>query len=213
MSLKIRSSSLLRRTGRAGALAAAGLGLACCSASPAPDAAPTTPPAAAGSAAASPAPGPTTAAAQWTGTVCRALDPVVGTLTAPPRPDLSNLAATRQSYLGYLGTAEQQADAARQQVTAAGAPPVQDGEQISATVDDQLTQLRTDIDQARSQIQQTDPNDAGSITQALTAAGNIGGSLANSAKVLATLRQNSDLGRALDQDPSCATLRSAGSGS
>ena len=213
MSLQTRSPSLRRRTGRAAALAAVGLGLACCSGSPPPDAAPTTPPAAAGSAAAGPTPAPTAAAAQWTSTVCRALDPVVGTLTTPPRPDLNNLAAARQSYLSYLGTAEQQADAARQQVTSAGAPPVKDGEQISATVREQLTQLRADIDQARSQIQQTDPNDAGSITQALTAAGNVGGSLANSEKVLATLRQNSELGRALDQEPSCATLRSAVGGS
>ncbi len=212
MSLQTRSPSLRRRTGRAAALAAAGLGLVCCSGSPSPDAAPATPPAAAGSVAAGPTPAPT-AAAQWTSTVCRALDPVVGTLTAPPRPDLNNLAAARQSYLSYLGTAEQQADAARQQVTSAGAPPVKDGEQISATVREQLTQLRTDIDQARSQIQQTDPNDTGSITQALTAAGNVGGSLANSEKVLATLRQNSELGRALDQEPSCATLRSTVGGS
>ena len=145
---------------------------------------------------------------QWTGTVCSALQPVVGTLKSPPKPDINNLAATRQTYLSYLGTAADQAQTARQQITTAGPPPVANGDQISSRVGDQLTQLEGNLDEARKQVQQTDPNDAASITQALAAAGNVGSSLVDSSQVLSTLQQNSELAQAVNQDPSCTALRS-----
>jgi hypothetical protein len=138
---------------------------------------------------------------------------VVGTLTSPPNTDVNNLSATRQRFIGYLDTAANQADAARQQISAAGAPPVPGGEQIGSTVNDQVAQLRTDIGQARTQIQKTDPNDAASVAQALAAAGNVGSSLANSAQVLSTIRSNPQLAQAVNQDPACASLRAAGPGS
>ena len=153
---------------------------------------------------------PTPAALRWTDTVCTALDPVIGTLKSPPNPDVDNLGATRQSYLTYLETATRQADAAQQQITTVGPPPVAGGDQISSRIGDQVTQLGTDIDQARGQIQQTDPNDAASITQALTAAGNVGSSLVQTRQLLSTLRQNAQLAQAVDQSPSCASLRSVG---
>lgn len=200
----------LSRTVGAAALAS-GLGLAGCSATPAQQSpAPNSPPAAAGSAAAA---APSSAALQWTGTVCSSLQPLIGTLTSPPKPDINDLAATRQSYLGYLDAAAGQAQAARQQITTAGPPPVADGDAISARVGEQLTQLNTNLDQARQQVRQTDPNDAASITKALTAAGNVGGSLVDGSQVLSELRQNTELAQAVDQEPSCAPLRSVPGGS
>ena len=214
MSLQIRSRSALRRTAAAAALAATGLALAGCGANPTSNTAspaPSSTPSAVATPTVTATPSP--AAVQWTGTVCRALGPVVGTLTSPPNTDINNLSATRQSFIGYLDTAARQADAARQQISAAGAPPVSGGEQIGSTVNDQVAQLRTDIGQAQTQIQKTDPNDAASVTQALAAAGNVGSSLVNSAQVLSALRSNPQLAQAVNQEPACASLRSAGPGS
>ena len=209
MSLQVRSRRALRRTARTVALAATGLVLVCCgtnpassSASPAPSSTPS--PAVTPTVTATPSP----AALQWTGTVCRALAPVVGTLTSPPSTDVNNLSATRQSYLSYLATAAGQVDTARQQISAAGTPPVSGGDQIGSTVDDQVSRLHTDIDQARSRIRQTDPNDAASVIPVLKAAGNVGSSSANSAQLLSSLRRNPQLAQAINQEPACASLRS-----
>lgn len=214
MSRQIRIRFTRRQTARVAVLAATGLSLACCSGAVPPlSAGATSTPAPTGSATASANPAATPPALGWTEKVCSALDPVVGTLTSPPQPDLNNLAASRQSYLAYLGDAAQQAADSRQQISAAGNPPVADGDKISSQIREQVTRLGADIDQARTQIQQTDPNDAGSLAQALTAAGNVGGSLAASGQILATLRQNSQLGQAVNQSPSCASLRSMPGGS
>lgn len=208
------SPHALRRAVLAATVVATGLGLGACAADPASSTA-TSPPSSAPSAATTPAVTATAspAALQWTGTVCRALGPVVGTLTSPPNTDINNLSATRQNYISYLDTAARQADTARREISAAGAPPVVGGEQIGSTVNDQVTQLRTNVGQALTQIQQTDPNDATSVTQALKAAGNVGGSLVDSTQVMSTLRRNPQLAQAIDQEPSCASLRSTGAGS
>ncbi len=211
MPVQVRSLPAVRRAGRAAALATLGLGLVCCSAPPAADTAPTATPAPSATAGATAAPSP--AAMKWTGTVCSALDPVAKTLAAPPQPNVNDLAATRQSYLTYLGTAAQQAGTARQEIQAAGKPPVDNGDQISTQVSEQATQLETDLTQARDQVQKTNPNDPASVTQALTAAGNVGGSLTNSAQLLSAIRKNSQLSQAFDQAPSCAPLRKASGGS
>ncbi len=184
-------------------VAAAGLLLGGCSA-------PVQPPAAT-------APDPTatsipsvSTALDWTSSVCAGLQPVVAGLTAPPEPNLSDLAGTRQAYLDYLGVAQQRADQALQLLDAVGPPPVPDGDRIGAQTREQLTQMRTDIGQARDQLQQADPNNPISMGYAVTSTANVFASLASSAQALAKLKENPDLGPAFAQAPSCEPFRRFG---
>ena len=192
------------------AVAATGLLLAGCS-DAASTTAPSTTPAAAptGSATASPAASP--AALAWTGSVCTALDPLLTTITSPPHPNLGNAAAAKQAYSSYLGTAIEQAGQARKQVAAAGAPPVSD--QVGHRVQDQLAQLGSTLSRARAQVDQADPNNALSIAQAADTAGTVLGSLGDTAKTLAGVRSDPQLGPAFAQTPSCGPLRSIGTSS
>src|SRR5689334_4504168 len=81
-------------------------------AAPAAPAAPVAPP--------SPSRTPQELVVDWTGTVCGALVPVLGHLTAPPRFDVNAPAATRQAYSAYLDAAIAETDRARAIIIAAG---------------------------------------------------------------------------------------------
>ncbi len=192
------------RSGLVATLAAGTLLLAGCSSSPtsAPDTSTPTP---APTSTGSPATTPSPAALSWTGSVCDALNPLVSTLKAPPAPDLGNPAATQQAYRTYLDAAITQTDQARQQVSVAGAPPVPGDDQVGRRVQDQLDQLRTDLTQARSQVDGA--NDPASISQAVGVAGNVLGALGNTAQALAAVSDDAQLDGAFAQSPSCDPLR------
>lgn len=162
-----------------------------------------------------PPPPATTAApaappAEWTGAVCTAVQPVVDALTTPPALDLRDLAGTRQAYLDYLATADQRAGQAVTDIQAAGAPAVPGGDAVATQVADQLGQMRHDVEQARTRLEQTDTNDVASLGDAVASTGNVVGSLANSAQALGAIRADPQLGPAFDQAPACASLRGRG---
>ncbi|WP_214370280.1 hypothetical protein [Pseudonocardia sp. H11422] len=180
---------------------ATGLALAGCASNPAPTA---------------PGPGPAPTATveeatvEWTGTVCGALVPVVEALRTPPTPDPSDPAATKQAYSSYLTRALQEAEQALQELTAAGPPPVEGGEQIAQDVREQVTELRDDLAEARAQVDKADPNDSAAVGEAVTAVGNVLGALGNSAQALTTISGDPRLEPAFRQAPSCAQLRTIG---
>ncbi len=142
--------------------------------------------------------------------MCDGLQPVVSGLAAPPAPNLADVAGTRQAYLDYLGVALQRTDQALQLLDVVGPPPVPDGDRIGAQIREQLTQMRTDIDQARNQLQQADPGNPISIGLAVTSTANIFASLANSAQALAAIKDGPQLGPAFAQAPSCEPFRTVG---
>lgn len=191
-----------RRAHLAVAATATALALAGCAANP-PAAAPAgpaaTPPAAAE---------PAAQTVAWTDSVCGALVPVAESLLNPPEFDVTTPAATREAYVSYLARSEAAADAAVQGVAAAGPAPVDNGQQVADTVRGQLTDLRNDLGEARTRLEQGDPNDAVGIGRSVLAAGNVVGAVGNSAQALSALDGNPQLDAAFDQAQSCQRLRS-----
>lgn len=181
---------------------ATALALAGCGAEP-PPAAPAPP-----TAAATAAPEPAAQTVAWTDSICGALVPVAESLLNPPGFDVTAPAATRDAYLSYLARSEAAADAATQDVAAAGPAPVDGGQKLADDVKGQLTDLRNDLGAARTQLEQADPNDAAGIGRSVVAAGNVVGAVGNSAQALSALDGSPQLDAAFDQAQSCQRLRS-----
>lgn len=190
-----RPHAVAARVRHAAIAFATGLVLAGCAAA----AAPPTPPPAAG-------PTPSTAL-DWAGTTCSRLQPIVDQITPPPAIDLADVTSTRQAYLTYLDTTGGLTDQAVHELDAAGPPPVSNGERIAAQLRGQLTQMRTDLDQAHRRLQQADPGNVISLGPAIASATDVIGSIGSSAKALATVKDDPELGPAIAQAPACASLR------
>ena len=110
--------------------------------------------------------------------------PVVQAVTPPPSSDLSDPAATKQAYLTYIDGALGKTNHAEQQVNQLGAAPVQGGDELARGIQEQLGDLRQDLEQARAQIERADPGDPAALGQAVAAAGNVVGSMGNSAQAV-----------------------------
>ena len=156
-------------------------------------------------------PAPTTevapATVPWADSVCSALVPVVQVVMAPPSSDLSDPAATKLAYLTYIDGALGKTDNAEQQVHQAGAAPVQSGDELAQGIQEQLGDLRQDLEQARAHIERADPGEPAALGQAVAAAGNIMGSMGNSAQAVAEVSRDPQLDTAFEQAPACAPLR------
>jgi hypothetical protein len=180
--------------------AVVGLAVAGCGQETAPTPAPTTPQA-----------GDATAVSQqtvqWTDSVCSALVPVTESLASPPGFDLTAPAATRDAYLAYLTQAQTATDQALESITAAGAAPVDGGEQVTEEVRSDVTELRDDLADARTQLEQADADNPAAIGRSVVAAGNIVGAVGNSAQALSALDGNPRLDAAFEQAESCQRLR------
>ncbi len=185
-------------------VAAVGLAVAGCAdnAAPAPSPAPAPPVVTSAPLPASPQP----ATLDWTRSMCQSLQPAFDRLGTLPQPDLGNLAATRQAYIDYLGTARNATQQAIDQLPSVGPPPVDNGQQVFDNMRNQLIQLREDLDNALAQLNRADPNDVGAIALAVTAAGNVLGAVGNRAQVLDDLAVDPQLRAAVDQTPQCQNL-------
>ncbi len=146
----------------------------------------------------------------WTESVCAALVPVVAHLTGAPRLDLGAPEATRQAYLTYLDTGVAATDRARAEVAAAGSAPVPDGDVIAEQVRGDLADLRSDLVQARDQVQRTDTGSVAGIARAVVGVSRVVGALLNGAEVAATINRDPTLRAAYDASPSCAQLQRSG---
>lgn len=149
---------------------------------------------------------PQPATLDWAKSMCQALGPTFDRFGAPPLPDLGNLAATRQTYIDYLGNARNAAQQAIDRLSSVGPPPVDNGQQVLDTMRNQLVQLRNDLDEALAQLNRANPNDVGASGLALGAAGNILGALRNRLQVLANLATDPQLRAAINQTPECQNL-------
>jgi hypothetical protein len=155
-----------------------------------------------------PAPPPTPQA--WTDSVCAALVPVVAGLTAAPGLDLGAPEATRQAYLTYLDESLAATDRARAELAAVGPAPVPDGDVITEQVRGDVADLRTDLADARDQVQRTDTGSAVGIGRALVGVSRVVGALLNGAEVAATITRDPTLRTAYEASPSCAQLQRNG---
>lgn len=158
-------------------------------------------------AAAIPAPALQEQTVQWTDSVCSALAPVVNKIGAPPEFDLSVPGATQQAYSSYLAEAQAEAKRALDSVSSAGSPPVEGGEQIANEVRSDIKDISDDLADAKTQIDQADPNNVTAIGRAVVAASNVLGALANNAQALGALDGNPRLDAAFEQASSCKQLR------
>jgi hypothetical protein len=142
----------------------------------------------------------------WARSMCQALRPAFDGLGTPPRPDLGNLAATRQTYIDYLSKARNAAQQAIDQLSSVGPPPVDNGQQVLNSMRDELVQLRNDLDEALAQLNRASPNDVGASGLALGAAGNVLAALDDRAQVLANLATDPQLRAAINETPDCQSL-------
>lgn len=138
--------------------------------------------------------------------MCQALSPAFDGLGPLPRPDLSNLAATRQTYIDYLSKARNAAQQAIDQLSSVGPAPVDNGQQVLNNMRDELVEVRNDLDEALAQLNRASPNDVGASGLALGAAGNVLGALGDRAQVLANLVTDPQLRAAINQTPECRSL-------
>lgn len=203
MTAQARRGRAMRLGLSAALMAGAGLALAGCGGGAAP-VAPPPPPQSAPTAAVDPA------VVTWTGSVCSALTPVVQTLGTPPHSDVSDAAAAKQAYLAYVDRALRETEQAEQQVDQAGAPPVQNGDDLAQDVRGQLVDLRHDLEQAKAQLEQADPSDPAALGQAMSAAGNIVSSTGDSAQAVTAVSGDPQLNAAFNQAASCDQLRTIG---
>jgi hypothetical protein len=146
-------------------------------------------------------------AVQWTDSVCGALVPVTESLANSPGFDLTAPAASRDAYLAYLAQAQAATDRALENIAAAGPAPVDGGQQVTEEVRSDVTELRDDLADARTQLEQADANDPAAIGASVVAAGNIVGAVANNAQALSVLDGNPRLDAAFEQAQSCQRLR------
>ena len=203
---KAAEGTLLRRP-LAVLVVAAGLAVASCANNNAPGASSPAPSPPVVTSALPAAPQP--AALDWTRSMCQSLQPAFKRLGAPPQPDLGNLAATRQTYIDYLGNARNAAQQAIDQLSSVGAPPVDNGQQVFDNMRNQLIQLREDLDGALAQLNRADPNDVGAMGLAVGAAVNVLGAFGNRAQVLDDLAVDPQLRAAINQTPECQHLTGA----
>jgi hypothetical protein len=196
-------TTLRHRARLAAASAVAGLALAGCAGEPGPSTAPEEPMPVAPAA-------PTAETVEWTDSVCSALIPVAEGLANPPAFDISAPDATRDAYLAYLAQAQSAADGALENVAAAGAPPVEGGEEVVAEVKEDITELRDDLVDARTQLEQAAGNDPAAIGRSVVVAGNVIGALGNNAQALSAIDGEPRLDAAYSQAPACERLRGIG---
>lgn len=203
--MRITSAASGRRL--AVVVAAAGLTVAgCASNTQAPSASSPQPPARSPAESPPMLPAPQPATLQWMNSTCQALRPAFDQLGTPPRPDVNDLPAMRQAYLTYLENARNAAQQAIDRLSSVGAPPVANGQQVLDQTRNQLTQLRTDLDDALAQLRQADPHDISAVGRAVGAAGNVMGALGNRVQVLASLASDPQLRAAINQTPECQNL-------
>lgn len=167
-----------------------------------------------GDAPAPPPPTPTLSpeeqALAWTEAVCGALVPVVAGLTAAPGIDLGAPEATRQAYLTYLANGIATTDRARAALAAAGPAPVVDGDVLAEQIRGDVADLRIDLVDARTQIEQVAPDSAFALGRALAGGGNLVRAVLNGAEVSGTINRDPLLRDAYARAPSCARLQRSG---
>lgn len=146
----------------------------------------------------------------WTESVCGALVPVVAGLTAAPGIDLGAPEATRQAYLTYLAGGIATTDRARAALAAAGPAPVPDGDVLAEQVRGDVAELRTDLVDARTQIERAEPDSAVALGRALVGASSLVRAVLNGAEVAGTVNRDPLLRDAYARAPSCARLQRSG---
>jgi hypothetical protein len=135
----------------------------------------------------------------WARSMCQALGLAFFRLGTPPQPDFTNPAATRQAFSTYLSNASNATQQAIDLLSSVGPPPVEDGQRILDQLRMQLTQLRGNLSDAATALNQANANDAGAIGQAFGAIGTMVG-------LFGTLTNNPQLRAAIDQTPECQML-------
>ena len=97
-------------------------------------------------------------------------------------------------------------DQALDGIATAGPAPVDNGEQVTEEVRSDVTELRDDLADARTRLEQADAENPAAIGSSVVAAGNIVGAIAKSAQALSALDGNPRIDVAFDQAQSCQQL-------
>jgi hypothetical protein len=117
----------------------------------------------AGTAAPDPAPRPTEGVGAdpvaWGDTVCGALLSYYQPLSARPDYGGADLPGIKTRLSEYLGNVKGGIDNGKKQLADAGASPVSGGDQFKTSINDLLNRTGTTVDQARTDVDQADPND------------------------------------------------------
>ncbi len=152
-----------------------------------------------------------TDAVAWTDEVCGALAGFTRAATARPDLDLNDPGATVRGLGDYLGSTTAALDDSISRLDAAGAAPVDGGDEYVSRLTNVLTQIRASFDAARARIENIDPaSSATPLATALPEAMAPLRALSNLADPTAGLRSSAELQAAAEQAPNCRQLRAVG---
>lgn len=128
----------------------------------------------AGTPAPDPAPRPTEGVGAdpvaWGDKVCGALLSYYQPLSARPDYAGADLPGIKTRLSEYLTGVKGGIDSGKKQLADAGASPVTGGDQFKTSIDNLLNRTGTTIDQARTEVDQADPNDVPGFQERLTSA-------------------------------------------
>lgn len=146
----------------------------------------------------------------WVDGLCGGLLPFVKTAaTQPPLDVSSDAAALVKGLSGYLAGATESADSAIKDISALGPSPITGGDDIARELVKTLTTFRTTFGDAQKRVDAVDPTDTQALADALPAAIEPLGELANLPDPTADLKDNPELDRAAEQAPRCKEIESA----
>jgi hypothetical protein len=110
---------------------------------------------------------------------------VAESLVNPPDLEPSSPAANRDAYLAYVMRTQAATDRAARPRRGG---TVEGGQQVTEAVRDDLLELRDDLGDARTQLEQVDTTSVVAVGRAVLVAANVVGAVANSAQTLALSR-------------------------
>ncbi len=149
-------------------------------------------------------------AGAWADKVCGAmLGFRDGISAAAPRAAATDPTSRARQLSDFTGNALAAVKAARNDLDAAGAAPVEGGTDVIATLTERMTRIQTAFATAKAQVDAVNPADPGADAALLAAVSPLQ-SLTNLPDPAAALAANPDLRAAVDAAPRCQQLRGSG---
>jgi|GEM_PF-1887697 len=149
-------------------------------------------------------------AVTWVNDICGALLPFVATASTDPEIDPTDTEAAIESLSEYLGDAVSSLDGALSGMDAAGASPVEGGDEIVDRLGEALTTFRDSFANAKVDVDAVDSSDPQQLLEALPAAVAPLQELSSFPDPTVDLRNNAELDAAAQQAPSCRELSGNG---
>ncbi|MCP2274306.1 hypothetical protein LV75_006840 [Actinokineospora diospyrosa] len=153
-----------------------------------------------------PAAAPQAPAVGWVERVCRAMVVNGARLSQLPAVDLADPVAAKEGLLAFLKTLSESLTAVEDGISAAGAPPVVDGEAAVSKALAGIDGARTSVESARTRLAEASAVDAEAFRGVVVGLGSELEGLAGSGGPLRDLRENGEIDDAYREAGGCREL-------